>query len=66
MRGEVAAGPAGQQRIAVELGVGEFVEFAGEERCAPAGLQQGLQEGQLLVTTIEGLGQLKNRVIKEA
>jgi acylpyruvate hydrolase len=25
-----------------------------------------LQEGQLLVTTIEGLGQLKNRVIKEA
>ncbi|QCB97778.1 FAA hydrolase family protein [Arthrobacter sp. PAMC25564] len=25
-----------------------------------------LQEGQLLVTTIEGLGQLKNRVVKEA
>jgi len=25
-----------------------------------------LQEGQVLVTTIEGLGQLKNRVIKEA
>jgi acylpyruvate hydrolase len=25
-----------------------------------------LQEGQILVTTIEGLGQLKNRVIKEA
>ena len=25
-----------------------------------------LQEGQILVTTIEGLGQLKNRVVKEA
>ena len=25
-----------------------------------------LQEGQVLVTTIEGLGQLKNRVVNEA
>jgi acylpyruvate hydrolase len=25
-----------------------------------------LQEGQVLVTTIDGLGQLKNRVVKEA
>jgi acylpyruvate hydrolase len=25
-----------------------------------------LQEGQVLVTTIEGLGQLSNRVVKEA
>jgi acylpyruvate hydrolase len=25
-----------------------------------------LQEGQVLVTTIEGLGQLKNHVVKEA
>ena len=29
-------------------------------------LKRYLQEGQLLVTTIEGLGQLNNRVVKEA
>ena len=44
VRGDVAAGPAGKQRIAVELRVREFVELAGEERRAPARLQQGCKQ----------------------